>query len=141
MSVEKNWWENTKRGGKRSSRGERLMLITRAPFDEELAHVPEEATRSDSLLKRLDELLDDDDLLEHVRADCARRYQLTTQHGRHSTPVEVILRLFVLKQLFNWGFEQTEKQVRKSPLLQWFCRITDEASFQTILPFLRPVQL
>jgi len=35
------------------------------------------------------------------------------------------LRLFVLKQLFNWGFEQTEKQVRKSPLLQWFCRITD----------------
>jgi IS5 family transposase len=39
--------------------------------------------------------------------------------------VEVILRLFVLKQLFNWGFEQTEKQVRKSPLLQWFCRIAD----------------
>jgi IS5 family transposase len=101
------------------------MLITHAHFDEEKAPVPEEATRSDFLLKRLDELLDDDDLLEHVRADCARRYQLTTQHGRHSTPVEVILRLFVLKQLFNWGFEQTEKQVRKSPLLQWFCRIAD----------------
>src|SRR6266702_504610 len=103
-----------------------MMLITRAPFDEELAHVPEEATRSDFLLKRLDELLDDDELLEHVRADCAQRYQLTTQHGRHSTPVEVILRLFVLKQFFNWGFEQTEKQVRKSPLLQWFCRTTQE---------------
>ena len=102
------------------------MLITRAPFDEELAHMPEEATRSDFLLKRLDELLDDDELLERVRADLARRYRLTTQHGRHSTPVEVILRLFVLKQLFNWGFEQTEKQVRKSPLLQWFCRITEE---------------
>jgi IS5 family transposase len=101
------------------------MLITRAPFDEELAHVPEEATRSDFLLKRLDELLDDDDLLDQVRADLARRYQLTTRHGRHSTPVEVILRLFVLKQFFNWGFEQTEKQVRKSPLLQWFCRIPD----------------
>lgn len=101
------------------------MLITRAPFDEELAHVPEEASRSDFLLKRLDELLDDDELLEHVRADLARRYQLTTLHGRHSTPVEVILRLFVLKQFFNWGFEQTEKQVRKSPLLQWFCRIAD----------------
>ncbi len=101
------------------------MLITRAPFDEELAHVPEEATRSDFLLKRLDELLDDDELLERVRADLARRYQLTTRHGRHSTPVEVILRLFVLKQFFNWGFEQTEKQVRESPLLQWFCRIPD----------------
>lgn len=102
------------------------MLITRAPFDEERVHVPEEATESDFLLKRLDKLLDDENLLEHVRADLARRYRLTTLHGRHSTPVEVILRLFVLKQFFNWGFEQTEKQVRKSRLLQWFCRITEE---------------
>ncbi|GHO57115.1 hypothetical protein [Ktedonobacter robiniae] len=77
------------------------MLITHAPFDEELAQAPEEVTRSDVLFKRLDALLDDEDLLEHVRADLARRYRLTSQHGRHSTPVEVILRLFVLKQLFN----------------------------------------
>ena len=83
-------------------------------------------TKTPALLKRLDRLLEDDEeLLELVRADLSRRYRLTTLHGRHSTPVEVILRLFVLKQLFNWGFEQTEKQVRKSPLLQWFCRITD----------------
>ncbi|MBO0792850.1 MAG: transposase [Ktedonobacteraceae bacterium] len=81
---------------------------------------------SDFLLKRLDQLLDDEDLLDHVRADLARRYRLTTLHGRHSTPVEVILRLFVLKQFFNWGFEQTEKQVRQSPLLQWFCRVPEE---------------
>lgn len=117
-----------------------MMLITRAPFNEELAHVPEEAMRDDFLLKRLDELLDDDALLEQVRADLARRYQLTTLHGRHSTPVEVILRLFVLKQLFNWGFEQTEKQVRKSPLLQWFCRIAD-AQVPDDTTLLRWVQL
>jgi transposase, IS5 family len=102
------------------------MLIIRAQFDEERAQGSEGATKTPALLKRLDRLLEDDeDLLELVRADLARRYRLTTLHGRHSTPVEVILRLFVLKQLFNWGFEQTEKQVRKSPLLQWFCRITD----------------
>jgi transposase, IS5 family len=117
-----------------------MMLITRAPFDEELAHVPEEATRSDFLLQRLDELPDDEDVLEHVRADLARRYRLTTLHGRHSTPVEVILRLFVLKQLFNWGFEPTEKQVRKSPLLQWFCRIAD-ARVPDDTPLLRWVRL
>jgi IS5 family transposase len=70
----------------------------------------------------------------------ARRYQLTTRYGRHSTPVEVILRLFVLKQFFNWGFEQTEKQVRKSPLLQWFCRITD-SRVPDDTTFLRWVQL
>src|SRR6266567_5051610 len=100
-----------------------MMLITRAPFDDELAHMPEEATRSDFLLKRLDVLLDDDELLEHVRADLARRYRLTTRHGRHSTPVEVILRLIVLKDLFNWSFQQTEVQVGKTPMLLWFCRI------------------
>jgi hypothetical protein len=47
------------------------MLITRGPCDEKLAHVPEEATREDFLLKRLDELLDDDELLEQVRADAS----------------------------------------------------------------------
>lgn len=103
------------------------MLITRVPFDKEQAQGTEGATKMPALLKRLDRLLEEDEgLLERVRADLARRYRLTTLHGRHSTPVEVILRLFVLKQFFNWGFEQTEKQVRKSPLLQWFCRITEE---------------
>ena len=41
------------------------MLITRASFDENQMDVPQEATRSDFLLKRLDELLKDEDLLEH----------------------------------------------------------------------------
>jgi IS5 family transposase len=101
------------------------MLITHARFNEERAQGSEGAAETPALLKRLDQLLEDDEeLLELVRADLAQRYRLTTLHGRHSTPVEVILRLFVLKQLFNWGFEQTEKQVCKSPLLQWFCRIT-----------------
>lgn len=102
------------------------MLITYARFNEERAQGTEGAAKTPALLKRLDQFLEDDEeLLELVRADLARRYRLTTLHGRHSTPVEVILRLFVLKQLFNWGFEQTEKQVCKNPLLQWFCRITD----------------
>ena len=59
-----------------------MTLITRASFDKDVAQIPEEATRSDFLLKRLDELLDDEELLEHVRADLARRYQLTPLHGR-----------------------------------------------------------
>jgi transposase, IS5 family len=99
------------------------MLITRSPFSEKLADVPEATSASTALLKRLDVLLDDDELLEHVRADFARRYRLTTRHGRHSTPVEVILRLIVLKDLFNWSFQQTEVQVARTPLLCWFCRV------------------
>jgi transposase, IS5 family len=99
------------------------MLITRSPCSEEQMLLPEAPSQSTALLKRLDILLDDDELLEQVRADLARRYRLTTQHGRHSTPVEVILRLIVLKGLFNWGFRQTEAQVTRTPLLCWFCRV------------------
>src|SRR2546423_89079 len=127
--------------GKAEQKGRDIMLITRARFDEERAQGSEGAAQIPALLKRLDRLLEDDEeLLELVRADLARRYRLTTIHGRHSTPVEVILRLFVLKQLFNWGFEQTEKQVCKSPLLQWFCRITD-SRVPDDTTFLRWVQL
>jgi transposase, IS5 family len=99
------------------------MLITRSPFSEEVAHLLEATSPSDSLLKQLDVLLDDDALLEQVRTDLARRYPLTTRHGRHSTPVEVILRLLILKELFNWSFQQTEVQVASAPILCWFCRV------------------
>ncbi len=99
------------------------MLITRSPFFEEQIYLPEATSASNALLKRLDVVFDDDELLEQVRADLARRYRLTTKHGRHSTPVEVILRLIVLKELFNWSFQQTEVQVARTPMLLWFCRI------------------
>jgi transposase, IS5 family len=99
------------------------MLITRSPFFEEQTYLPEATSPSNALLKRLDVVLDDDELLEQVRADLARRYRLTTKHGRHSTPVEVILRLIVLKDLFNWSFQQTEVQVSSTPMLCWFCRV------------------
>ncbi len=99
------------------------MLITRSPFSEKQTDLHEAIFANNPLLKRLDVLLDDDELLEHVRADLARRYRLTTRHGRHSTPVEVILRLIVLKDLFNWSFRQTEVQVASTPMLCWFCRV------------------
>ena|SRR2546423_246730 len=102
------------------------MLITRASFDKEWAQQPEAGSLSTSLLKQLDRRLDDDELLEQVRADLARRYRLTTLHGRHSTPVEVILCLLVLKDLFNWSFQQTETQVSNSTELRWFCRVGDQ---------------
>jgi IS5 family transposase len=99
------------------------MLITRSPFSEKQTDLPETTFASTALLKRLDALLDDEELLEHVRADFARRYRLTIRHGRHSTPVEVILRLIAFKDLFNWSFQQTEVQVARTPLLCWFCRV------------------
>jgi IS5 family transposase len=43
--------------------------------------------------------------------------------GRHSTPVEVILRLFIVKRLYQWSYAETEHFVGDSLVLRQFCRI------------------
>jgi IS5 family transposase len=99
------------------------MLIDRYPAEDVFARVPELAGQTDPVLRQLDSLLDDDPLFQLVRADLIRRYAHTGDHGRHSTPAEVILRLLVVKHLFNWGFAETERRVADSLVLRWFCRV------------------
>jgi IS5 family transposase len=99
------------------------MLINRYPAEDVFARVPELAAQTDPVLRQLDPLLDDDPLFQLVKADLAHRYPQTTCHGRHSTPVEVILRLLVVKHLFNWGDAEAERRVADSLVLRWFCRV------------------
>jgi IS5 family transposase len=58
-----------------------------------------------------------------VRADLARRRPHTVTRGRHSTPVEVLLRLLVIKRLYHWSYEETERFVGDSLVLRQFCRV------------------
>ncbi len=67
------------------------------------ARVPEVATQTDPVLKTLDRLLEDDQLYQQVRTDLGKRYRYTLVHGRHSTPVEVILRMLLCKHLYSWS--------------------------------------
>ena len=99
------------------------MLIDRYPPEDVFARVPELASQTDPVLVQLDRLLDDDDLYRQVRADLARRYRLTLVHGRHSTPGEVLLRLLVVKHLYQWSFAETVQRVADSLVLRWFCRL------------------
>jgi len=75
------------------------MLIDRYTPDDVFARVPELAEQTDPVLRRLDGLLDDDPLVAQVKGDLGRRYPHTVDQGRHSTPVEVILRLLVIQHL------------------------------------------
>jgi IS5 family transposase len=77
----------------------------------------------DAVLDQLDRLLEDDKLFEAVKADLAQRRPQTLTRGRHSTPVEVILRMLVAKHLYNWSYEQTERFVADSITLRQFCRV------------------
>lgn len=99
------------------------MLVDRYQSEDVFARVPRMAQRIDPVLKELDQLLVDDQLYQHVRADFGTRYRWTLVHGRHSTPVEVILRLLIVKHLHQWSYQETEEQVDQNLILRWFCRL------------------
>jgi len=75
------------------------------------------------VLSQLDALLDKDELFKTVKADLSQRYPRTLTTGRHSTPVEVVLRMLVVKDLYGWSYEQTEQWVNDSLVLRQFCRV------------------
>ena len=85
--------------------------------------VPALALEFEPVLARLDGLLADDTVLAAVKADLARRFPRTLRTGRPSTPVEVILRLLIVKRLYNWSYAQTEHFVSDSLILRQFCRL------------------
>src|SRR5438477_3824538 len=99
------------------------MLIDRYPRENIFARVPKMAGRIDPVLQQLDRLLDDDALYQQVRNDFGKRYRSTLVHGRHSTPVEVLLRMLLLKHLYGWSYQETEDRVDESLVLRWFCRL------------------
>src|SRR5215216_5985368 len=104
--------------------GALIMIVDRyAPMNlfEEL--VPKLELRFEPELRELDRLLEDDELFSLVKADLAKRYPNSARLGRHSTPVEVILRMLVVKRLYGFSYEQTECFVSDSIVLRQFCRL------------------
>lgn len=85
--------------------------------------VPKLGMEMDAVLVGLDRLLDDDVLFQRVKADLGRRYPNSLRLGRHSTPVEVILRMLVVRRLYDWSYEETEQFVSDSLVLRQFCRL------------------
>jgi IS5 family transposase len=92
-----------------------------------LALVSAPGMELDPVLTQLDRLLDDDALFQAVKADLARRHPRTLSDGRPSTPVEVIVRMLIIKHLYGWSYEQTCQLVSGSLVLRQFCRIYLEA--------------
>src|SRR6266571_3407734 len=99
------------------------MLVDCYTREDVFAQVPKLAHEIDPVLRKLDGLLDDDTLYQQVRADFGKRYRSTLVHGRHSTPVEVLLRMLILKHLYQWSYKECEGRVADSLVLRWFCRV------------------
>jgi IS5 family transposase len=75
------------------------------------------------VLTQRDRVLDDNTLFQAVKAALARRCPRTRTDGRPSTPVEVILRLLVVKHLYGWSSEATERWVSDRLVLRQCCRV------------------
>lgn len=77
----------------------------------------------DPRLRRIDEALQDDTLVDAVLEAMRGRFPLSGRRGRRGTPAEVALRMLVLKHLKNWSYEQLEWEVKGNLVYRHFCRI------------------
>src|SRR3989441_171 len=80
----------------------------------------------DPALRRIDEVLEDEELVDLVADALGRRRLGSRRKGRPGTPAEVVLRMLVLKHLYDWSFDESEREVRGSLVYRAFCRIDCE---------------
>ncbi len=77
-------------------------------------------------LRQIDDTLNDEALIDLVARALGRRRPLSQVRGRPGTPAAVVLRLLVLKHLYDWSFDECEREVRGSLVYRAFCRIDCE---------------
>ena len=98
------------------------MLREHYPTDKHFEEILRCVPPLEPELIRIDAYLEDEKLFRMIKKDMAKRYPNTKTTGRKSAPVEVILRMLVVKRLYNYSYEATEKRVRDSLSLRQFCR-------------------
>src|SRR5215475_8271805 len=66
-------------------------------------------------MKKVDEILDDEELINTVYEALRRRHPQSATRGRMGTPAEIVIRLMVLKHVRGWSYETLECEVRATP--------------------------
>jgi len=88
--------------------------------------LPDGAKLWEPELRRIDEVLEDEELVDRVVEALGRRHPQSRRRGRPGTPAAVVLRMLVLKHLYDWSFDECEREVRGSLVYRAFCRIDCE---------------
>jgi IS5 family transposase len=99
------------------------MLREHYPVDKLFEQVIEYVPEIDPVLRKVDGYLEDEKLYRLIKKDLSKRWPKTLQTGRGSTPVEVILRMLVVRRLYGYSYEDTERNVSDSLRLRQFCRV------------------
>ncbi len=101
------------------------MLIIAYPSDKAfLAQVPFHFALDPKLVE-MDRLLDDRKLVLRVANDLLRSAPHATWNGRPSTPVDVTLRLCVVRRLMGWTYATAEAEIAGDAKWRWFCHLYD----------------
>jgi IS5 family transposase len=74
-------------------------------------------------MRHVDKVLDDPLLLKVVYDALAVRWTNSLTRGRKGTPVDVVLRMLVLKHLRNWSYAVLEREVRSNLVYRQFTRV------------------
>lgn len=77
-------------------------------------------------MKKADEILDDEQLIDAVYEALRRRRPNSATRGRKGTPAEVAMRMLVLKHMRNWSFDILEREVRANMVYRIFTRVGAE---------------
>src|SRR5260370_1830085 len=93
-------------------------------------------------LRKIDTLLEDDVVIEVVAQALEKRWPQSRRRGRLGTPAEVVIRLLILKHLFDWSYDDMEREVRANLVYRRFTRIDagDAPDARTILHFSPPLR-
>lgn len=99
------------------------MLVEHYPTDKRFEEIAKHFPKMDAGLEKIDRYLEDETLYRLIKNDLSKRWPKTEETGRNSTPVEVVLRMLVVKRLYGYSYEDTVERVRDSLNLRRFCRV------------------
>jgi IS5 family transposase len=74
-------------------------------------------------LRKIDTLLEDEAVIEVVAHALEARWPQSRRRGRPGTPAEVVIRMLILKHLFDWSYDDLEREVRPNLVYRMFTRI------------------
>jgi transposase, IS5 family len=74
-------------------------------------------------LRKIDTLLEEEAVLEVVAQALEKRWPQSRRRGRPGTPAEVVIRMLILKHLFDWSYDDLEHEVRANLVYRAFTRI------------------
>jgi IS5 family transposase len=74
-------------------------------------------------LRKIDTLLEDEAVIDVVAQALEARWPQSRRRGRPGTPAEVVIRMLILKHLFDWSYDDLECEVRANLVYRAFTRI------------------